>query len=170
MLNRRAALLLSLGLAGCGFKPVYERGLDGAGPAGELVKISIPEPKDRLSQLVRNGLLARISAAGSDGTGVYRLDLAESRASRAVVKEKSGLSQRQELQVTVNYKLVETSSGKILQSGSSFAVVPFDRVTSAQGVSSEFTNVQAEASAEERAALVLADDLRLRLAAYFANR
>jgi LPS-assembly lipoprotein len=170
MLNRRTALFVCLGLAGCGFKPVYERGLDGAGAGAELAKISIPEPRDRLSQLVRNELLARLSVTRTDGSGVYRLDLTESRASRAVVKAKSGLSQRQELQVTVSYKLVETSSGKILQSGSTFAVAPYDRVTSAQGVSSEFTNVQAEASAEERAAIVLAEDLRIRLAAFFAGR
>ena len=150
-------------LAGCGLKPLYAT-QDGSSASVELSGISIPEPKSRLEQLVRNELLGQMAGPGSDGVGVYRLELQQKVATSAVVAAKTGLNQRESLEMSLTYRLFEVSSGKLLQEGRSFAVIPYDRV------SSEFSNLQAVDNAERRASVQLADDIRTRLAAFFATR
>ena len=78
------------------------------------------------------------------------------------------------VEATVTFRLVDARSGKLLKEGRTFANIPFDRVGSEETdtpdaqVNSEFANVQAEANAGERAAVQVADDIRTRLAVYFA--
>lgn len=150
-------------LAGCGLKPLYAT-QNGVGAASELSGVSIPEPTSRLEQLVRNELLGQMASPGTDGDGVYRLELKQRTATSAVVAAKTGLNQRESLEVSLTYRLTETSTGKLLQEGRSFVIIPYDRV------SSEFSNLQAVENAERRASVQLADDIRTRLAAYFATR
>ncbi|MDP4822571.1 MAG: hypothetical protein NWR47_01330 [Aestuariivirgaceae bacterium] len=171
MANRFIVLALCLALGACGFKPLY--GTSNGAESG-LASISIPEPKDRFTQLIRNELLSAMAAPGTDGTGLYRLELRQSTATPAVIRSKSGLNQREMVEATVSFRLLEARTGKLLHEGRTFANIPFDRVGSEEAsdtdaqVNSEFANVQAKANAGERAAIQVAEDIRTRLAVYFA--
>jgi LPS-assembly lipoprotein len=173
MRNSILVLGLCLALGACGFKPLYGTGDDG-GPQAGLAHVTIPEPGDRFTQLIRNELLSSMAAPGSDGAGLYRLELRQTRATPAVIRSKAGLNQREMVEATVTFRLVDARSGKLLKEGRTFANIPFDRVGSEETdtpdaqVNSEFANVQAEANAGERAAIQVADDIRTRLAVYFA--
>lgn len=173
MLKPIMVLALCLALGGCGFKPLY--GTSGGTDAeAALAGISIPEPKDRFAQLIRNELLSAMAAPGTDGTGTYRLELRQTLSVPAVIRSKSGLNQREMVDAAVMFRLLEARSGKLLLEGRTFANIPFDRIGSVETdtpdaqVNSEFANLQAEANAGERAAVQVAEDIRTRLAVYFA--
>lgn len=175
MKMRKSVLLIGLCLAlgACGFKPLYGTG-EGGGAETGLAHVSIPEPDDRFTQLIRNELLSSMAAPGTKGAGLYRLELRQSTSMPAVIRSKAGLHQRKMVEAAVTFRLVEVRTGKLLKEGRTFANIPFDRVGSEETaapdsqVSSEFANVQAEANAGQRAAIQVADDIRTRLAVYFA--
>jgi LPS-assembly lipoprotein len=64
--------------------------------------------------------------------------------------------------INVAFRLIDRQTGKELSSGKTFSQVSYDRTTSG------FANVQAETNAMERAAKEVGNDIRTRLAAYFA--
>jgi LPS-assembly lipoprotein len=158
-MSKLALVVVVASLTGCGFKPLYGVS-SGTDPSAALAGVSIPEPKARFTQLIRTNLL---SSMGQDGGGIYRLELSQTVSDSAVIRSKPGLNQRELLQVSVSYRLLETKTGKLLTHGSTFANVPFDRVNS------EFANVQAQSNATQRAANQVADDIRTRVAVYFAG-
>jgi LPS-assembly lipoprotein len=175
MKMRKAILLfgLCLALGACAFKPLYGTGEGGGAEAG-LANVSIPQPEDRFTQLIRNELLSSMAPPGTGGAGLYRLEVRQTSTKPAVIRSKAGLNQREMIETTVSFRLVDARSGKLLKEGRTFANIPFDRVGSEETaapdaqVNSEFANVQAEANAAERAAIQVADDIRTRLAVYFA--
>lgn len=174
MLKPLMVLAMCLALGACGFKPLYGTSVSGGDVESGLAGVSIPEPKDRFTQLIRNELLSSMAAPGTDGAGLYRLELRQRTSTPAVIRSKSGLNQREMVEATVTFRLLEAGTGKLLKEGRTFANIPFDRVGSEETdtpdaqVNSEFANVQAEANAGQRAAIQVADDIRTRLAVYFA--
>jgi len=173
MKMRKSILVLGLCLAlgACGFKPLYGTG-DGGGAETGLAHVSIVEPDDRFTQLIRNELLSGVAA--QDGAGLYRLELRQTTSTPAVIRSKAGLNQREMVEATVTFRLTDARTGKLLKEGRTFANIPFDRVGSEETdtpdaqANSEFANVQAEANAGQRAAIQVAEDIRTRLAVYFA--
>ena len=175
MKMRKSILVLCLCwvLGACGFKPLYGTG-DGGGAETGLAHVSISEPDDRFTQLIRNELLSGMASSASDGSGLYRLELRQTTSLPAVIRSKAGLNQREMVEATVTFRLTDSRTGKLLKEGRTFANIPFDRVGSEETdtpdsqANSEFANVQAEANAGQRAAIQVAEDIRTRLAVYFA--
>ncbi len=159
------ALLAGLGmLGGCSFKPLYGVSADGGQVAQELAYVAIPERRDRLHQLIRNQLLSTMSPAGSPGGDRYRLEFTPRVDSNNVVIEPDGDVSRRLYKLAVDYRLIDSQSDKVLHQGRTFSHLSYDRVRS------EFANIQAETDLRERASIQVADDIRTRLAAYFASQ
>lgn len=155
--------ILSLLLSGCGFEPLYGTTRTGSTTAVELSSITIDEQKTRLGQLIRNNLLSGMSSAGKT-TERYRLTLAATSKIQTQIEVTDEQVRRASFKVNAVYSLVDPASGRVLHSGKTFSQVSYDRSTS------DFSNVQAETSAMERAAEEIGTDIRTRLAAYFASR
>ncbi len=171
-LARFAPLLAAAGLlAGC-FQPLYgERSLTG-GPeiktALSGVDISqIPaasgSPESRVAVDLRNQLLFNLN--GNQPTPpTHRLDVRISTTRLSVIVDLS--SARPEVEnygITATYSLVELKTGKPVLSDQTFSRVSFD----SPGGQQRFARVRALRDAENRAAQVLADSIRNRLASYF---
>ena len=71
---------------------------------------------------------------------------------------------RQAILITTNFELVDRSTGKVVNKGTSFARVPYDVIRQ------PFADLQAQKDATERAAREVGADIRTRLAAYFAKQ
>ena len=67
------------------------------------------------------------------------------------------------LTLTANYLLSETATGVVLTSGSVRATAAYNVLRS------DFANVIAERDAQRRAARVVSDELKIRLAVYFGG-
>lgn len=155
------AALLACSLSACGYHPLYATRGGDVDVAGQLAAIAIPEPDVRLEQEVRNALMSSLQNSG--GVGTYTLTLAAKGTAGNVVSNPSPGMYRYNYALTVSYKLLRTSGGDVLTSGTSKSFVSYDRFK--QPVAALGT----QADAEARAARDVADDIRTRLAAYFSS-
>ncbi|QPC43343.1 hypothetical protein HW532_11945 [Kaustia mangrovi] len=159
-----AAFALSPALAGCGFKPLYETRADGSSAATELASITIKPKRDRIGQMVRNDLLSSMAPVGQEAAPAYQLDFAtREQRDTLILKEDTDVTRRS-YRLTATFDLVELGTGKTVYAGKTFSEVSYDRVEA------EFSNIQARINASERAAREVSDNIRTRLAAYFASK
>ncbi|MCU0893027.1 MAG: hypothetical protein MUD06_01670 [Rhodospirillales bacterium] len=146
-------------LAGCGFRPLYQNPEPAAGSAGvgsELAAVEIAPIPDRVGQLVRNDLLYH-TRGREDGVGAdYRLDVRLIESISELAVESTGFATRV-------YTLTDLGTGRRLVNGRSRAISSYNIVDAS------FSTLTAQNAARERAAARVAEDIRARLAAFFAG-
>ncbi len=157
-------LVLAVVLAACGYRPLYESGIDGRGVAAQLEGIAIQEPGDRAGQLVRNKLLSSMRPAGTVKDDRFTLILVPTVAKSTLVDQSRPGIQRLRLRLNVAYRLVERGTGKEATAGKTFAAVSYDAVRE------PVADLQAESNALNRAAQEVGTDIHTRLAAFMASR
>lgn len=157
-------IVLSAGfvLSACGFEPLYGTTAAGSNVAVQLSAIEIDEQNNRLGQLIRNDLLSSFTT-GPPQPSRYRLQFTAIAGSQTLVEQSNENTRRFSYRVNVEYRLIDERTGQELSAGKTFSQVSYDRTTS------DFANVQAETNAMERAAKEIGNDIRTRLAAYFAS-
>jgi LPS-assembly lipoprotein len=162
-LNRRSLLQLAatLPLAGCGLRPLYGTEQGTISVASDLAAVAVPEQQTRAGQLVRNQLLIIMGAGNA--SPLYTLDLKFTERNSSVSSLPRTTTNRVQYNLSVAYKLTKITDAKQLLAGSLFSFVQYD--TLRQPVA----DLQAKRDAMERATTELAQDLRLRVAAYFAD-
>jgi LPS-assembly lipoprotein len=168
MKNWRLLVILPLLvlLGACGFKPLYSSDNDTPGVAGDLASVAIPEPRNRLTQLIRNDLLSTMRPAGTGEPDRYRLDILASSTEERSIEDSSNSRQarRATVRVTAAFELKELGGGgKTVYRGKTFSNVSYD------DVGQSFADLQAKTNAVERGAHEIALDIRTRLAAHFAS-
>jgi LPS-assembly lipoprotein len=161
-----AAVALLVLLTGCGFRPLY--GTDGVstGVAGDLASVSIAEPKDRLSQLIRNDLVSSMRPAGTAEADRYLLELDATATTDKSIEDSrnSRRAHRLTVRVMAAFALKDLEGGKTVYQGRTFSNVSYD------DVGQSFADLQARTNAVERGAHEIAVDIRTRIAAHFASR
>lgn len=160
---RRPPLLLlaPLLLAGCGFRPLYGTSSGDPGVADELASIRVAGLPDRAGQLVRNALVTRLSPEGEPERPRYTLQLAVSAQDVAEAISADQTATRDEVIYRVSYNLF--SGGTRVDAGQ------FIRVLSYDYLDQHYSNISAQQDVQARAAEVVADQIRLELAAYFVR-
>lgn len=158
--------LLSLMISACGFQPLYSQ--SGPGPAveAELSAIVVDVQKtdsrgDRLEQLVYSSLLDALTPVGVSANPSWRLEIAIEQTSKGVGFEVDDSATRFNLQIFGDWRLIDTATGAAVFSSSSRSIAAYNVVTS------QFATLTAEKDAEERAAVDLANDIRLQLSLHF---
>lgn len=157
------ALLVGMGLAlsACSHRPLYGRSEGNAAVASQLADVAVEEQRNRAGQLVRNEL---ISGFGSSGGSKYLLKLTVAEKTESVSSVAKNVVDRHRYRLTVSYQLLAAGSGEELAGGKSFSNVSYDTVQE------PVADLQAAENARDRAARELAQDLRLRISAFFATR
>lgn len=161
---RFLALLACLGVAACGFEPVYGTRLDGSSTSRELASVAVAQQSTRLGQLIRNELLSTIAPAGQQEAQAYVLELVPQAAEEVVIRDFDTGVLRRSFRVEAAFRLTEPGAGGELYAGRTFAQASYDRT------STPFADMRARIAAEERAAREVGADIATRLAAYFASR
>ncbi len=151
---RLAPFLALLLLAACNLAPVYSNGA--AGPAQALLgAVEVSPIPEKTGFMVRDRLVQRLAASEAPR---YRLDVVLDdridgfgvRGDNSIIRERRTLRAR--------YRLVELGSDRVLLDTTASADAGIDVV------SSEYAVVAAEATAIERLALDIADQIVARLA------
>ena len=158
---RALALVALLALGGCSLQPMYAGGSSGT-VASSLSAIQVAPIPERAGWLVRNALVDRLG--GEAASPSYRLEVELDddlsgfgiRGDSAVTRERRTLRAR--------YRLVELSSGQVVLDATAGSDAGIDVV------SSEYATIAAEQTAQERLALVLADQMVSRVALFVRNR
>lgn len=166
----RRALLAGVGaaailpwLAACGFRPLYGTTASGERMADVLASIEIPPVPGRVGQKLRNELIFGTTGGGHARDAKYRLDLAIRETLSDQLVETSGEARGQVFQLDVSFKLVRLADNQVALRGTASARAAFDRFDPA------FANIRARYDAENRAATTVADNIRVRLAAFLSG-
>jgi LPS-assembly lipoprotein len=167
------ALALAGLTAGC-FQPLYGDHSIGVNHnvSEKLSAIAVP-PIDtpngtRLSRVgveMRDQLLFDLTGGGPAQSPAYRLVIMLSASQQQVIVDIN--SARPEIQnygIDANYRLIDSASGKEIVTGRTFARVSYN----IPGQLQRFAGDRGLRDAENRAAKVIADNIRLRLASHFA--
>lgn len=155
---------LGLSLSACQVRPLYSTNTaTGQTLSSELASIEIAPAKDRLEQEIRNNLIFSFTGGGEAASPLYRLEYDVNNYTDDLdIESGSGLAKTTRVRLTVTYKLIQLSDKTTATTGSSFFTADFSRTEQ------RFANDRALRDAENRAAEQVANDIHLRLAAYFA--
>lgn len=162
---RKLALLLplALALAGCGLQPIYAGGASSPVAQG-LASIQVAPIEGKAGWLMRNALVDRLSAAGSQGgaSARYRLDvrLDDSLEGLGLLSDDTIARERRTLRA--RYQLVDTGNNdEIVLDATAGSDAGIDVV------SSEYATIAAEQTALENLTHDVADRIVTRLAQQF---
>lgn len=178
-LERATRLLIVLGLAGmtggC-FTPMY--GSASVGPDGglrqKLAAIDVaPIPNSnapngsnlaRVGVNVRNELMFDLTGGGPTATATHRLNISlTATTSEVVVDVNTNRPDVENYGINAVYTLTDLATGKVVVNSTTFSRVSFN----IPGQQQRFAGQRGQRDAEDRAAKVIADNIRSRLASYF---
>jgi LPS-assembly lipoprotein len=175
LLTRLLAVVGLAGLtAGC-FQPMYaDRTV--AGPVANNIKeqmssVDVADIKapagsrlSRISVEVRNDLIFGLTGGSGGLAPLYRLDVTmTSNLQQVIVDINSGRPDIQNYGIDASYTLVEIATGRPVVSAQTFARVSYN----IPGQMQRFAGDRGLRDAENRAAQVIAENIRNRLASYF---
>ncbi len=152
-----SAMLGIVTLAACGFSPVYAP-TQSAGPGiAGLGPVAVPVIEGRAGDQLRLALLRQLGAPSAGASAsTLSINLRENlRRFNVGLDQSTG---RAELTLTADYVL-RGVDGALIAEGSEVAIAAFDNALGA------FTDLPAQEDAQERAATLLAQRLRLAIAA-----
>ncbi len=158
------ALLTALGLAGCGFRPLYGETTTSAAVTAALESVSVDPIRSLVGAELRNYLIDRLTPTGQSASARYRLaiNIGETRVGGGVRLDASVT--RYSYRLTAKYQLIDAQNGDVIYAGTSFSDVPYDVVES------QFATVYAQFDAESRAAETISEDIKIRLALFFDSQ
>jgi LPS-assembly lipoprotein len=169
------AVILALGslLAGC-FEPLYgEKTLSGGSglrqrmSAVRIEPIMAPSgsPQARIAVEVQNDLAFDLTGGSGQLSKTHQLKVTlTSQNQQIIVDITTARADVQQFGINATYTLTETATGKTVMTGQTFARVSFDN----PGQQQRFANARGQRDAENRAAKVISDNIKSRLASYFA--
>jgi LPS-assembly lipoprotein len=172
-LFRAIAALAIAALAGGCFQPLYGEQSPTGGPvlreqlsAVDILQIAAPKGTDeaRIAVEIRDALLYDFTGGGYPAPPTHRLkiSIASTRVS-IIVDVNTSRPDVENYGLNASYTLTEIATGKIVVTGTTFARVSYD----IPGQEQRFARVRGLRDAELRAAKVIADNIRSRLASYF---
>lgn len=158
---------LSIVLAGC-LQPMYGELPVGGGPSlrDALRDVEIAEIEGRVGQEIRNDIIFELTGGDDNPVGApFKLTMTIStRTQTPIVDPTTGISLVDTVALTVSYRLVDVATKKLVLTDSALARVSVDRSMQ------RFARLRGVRDAENRAAKVVAQQIRSRLATYFLTR
>ena len=148
-----------LGLAGCGFTPMYAQNTVGGSLDDISVQLSEPSRGGFLLQQRLNDAFGRHDDHAS---WKLKVDVSSFRVPRGV--RVNNVASRYELTMTVKFELRDAATDKLALADQVSAMATYD------SADQPYAGLSAEQDGEARVAEAAADQLRLRLLRYFAAR
>ena len=162
------ALLIGAGvaLAGCGdagFRPRYGPTGLGAEVNEKFKQVDFAPIPGRVGQRIRNEMVFQSTGGGQALPPTHRFEVVISENIVSTLVRPTGEAEGQVYTLQAAFRLIDTSSKKVVFQGTSHARAAFERFESI------YSNVRAREDAENRAARSIADDIKTRLAAYLSR-
>ncbi|MCB1449025.1 MAG: hypothetical protein KDJ67_02715 [Nitratireductor sp.] len=156
-----AAVSAALTLQACVFQPLYGPSADGRPDiASTLSAVTVPEVDSRVGQQVRNRLLFLFQGGRGSAAPQYELRIRAADANRQIAaSQQARTTTAGTVSVTVSYDLIDLSNNTRIDGGSRVGNAAYDRTAQS------FANLRAIRDAENRAAVEVAEQIRLAVAA-----
>ncbi len=161
-----AALTVALAAGGCNVRPLYGTAAtaENATVQTALSDIEVNPVEGRVGQQIYNDLNALLDAGGAGDTTYALSFTVRSQYANIITRSVSGLPGGRNVRLTARYQLYKKDEVDVpILSGGVVRIAPYDYFTQ------RFANDRAQIDAENRAAREIAEDIRTRLAAYFAT-
>ncbi len=152
-------LSASLVLTGC-FRPMLAERSNGSSVSGDLSQIYVEVMDTRVGQVIRNDLIYDFGSNSSGST--YQLSISLDVKETGALVQPSTRVRGKTISINAVYTLTDNSTGEVVHGGTAFSRASYD---SSRAL---FANERAELDAENRAAGVIADDIKTRISAWFA--
>ncbi|MEX0591453.1 MAG: LPS assembly lipoprotein LptE [Xanthobacteraceae bacterium] len=161
--------MLAAAGGGCSFQPMYaQTPLFGSGPSlrDALRDVDVASIDGRIGNELRNDLIYELTGGeGNQRDAPYRLTLVANVSSfNPIIDTESGRPVAQMVSFDVTYKLHDVVKDRTVLTEQALARVSLDRSQQ------RYANVRAVRDAENRAAKVVAEQIRSRLASFFLTR
>jgi LPS-assembly lipoprotein len=167
VLGALAAALVTPLLTACGnggFRPIYATGSFGGSNADDkLAQIKVNTIPGRVGQRIRNELIFQTTGGGERIEPAFALDIAIRESVTATLIKPNGDALGQVYNLDAAFRLTDLRTKQTVLEGTTYGRSGFERVTSS------FANVRARENAENRAAKLVANEMRSRLSAYLAT-
>jgi LPS-assembly lipoprotein len=170
---RPAAAMVMAGLVAACFQPMYGDKTVGGGAAVrdalaavDIDQIDAPKgtPLSRIAVETRNELVFDLTGGGGPAPSTHRLIIRLVPTGNTIILDPITLrSEFNSFGLDAHYRMVEIVSGKTVITGSTTARVTYN----VPGQEQRFASARGLRDAETRAAKVIADQIRSRLASYF---
>lgn len=144
-------------IGGCGFSPLYGNKAQGKGTVTELAAIELADIKGRMGQRLKNRLEDLFNPQHRHTTKGYVLDVVIQVTNTPFGIQLDSRITRYKTVISLNYTLVDKSTGKILSTG----VV--ERQGGYDALNSDYATYISEKDNEKRITKELAEDIKLRL-------
>lgn len=157
---------IALTLAGC-FQPMYAdrsiTGQNGPNLREAMRDVEVVAVEGRLGQELRNNIIFELTGGAGNSAGApYKLNMTVSNTSfSAILDTTSGLPETETVSLDVNYKLKDVANDKIVLTDKAIARVTIDRTAQ------RYARVRAVRDAENKAAKIVAEQMRARVASFF---
>ena len=148
-----------MALGGCGFTPLYA---ESGGVAPQLRSVEVVAPEGRAGFLVREQMEDEL-ARNRSGQARYRLTYTTNELRFPRGLRVNQIATEYELDLTVNYQLIEIASGKTVYTGSAPVHITY------ASADAPYAGISAQQEGQERAANQAAILIRLDLSRYFAR-
>lgn len=172
--GRRGFLVAALGLAmatpllgacgGTGFRPMYASSTFGGTDVDKkMAAVEVSHVPGRVGQRIRNEVVYKNTGGGEAAPSEYLLEIAYRESLTSTLVRTDGEAASQIYNLDAAFRLFDKKSKKQLLEGISYGQAGFERFTSI------FSNVRARENAENRAAKIVADDIKTRVTAFLAS-
>lgn len=164
--SRRRVLLGFTGgaltaLAGCGFRPLHGR--DNGNTPASLAAIYVAPIPDRTGQILRNGLLDRLTPKGVPKRPSYQLRVGLREGKQDLAIRKDDVATRANLVVVAQFQLIRASDATVIYTGTATSTNSYNILRS------DFATISAENDARRRATVQIADEIRTQLAIFLGG-
>ena len=168
-----SALALSTLVAGC-FEPLYGEKTLAGGPGlrERLSSVSIEpirapsgSPQARIAVELQNDLNYDFTGGAGQTGKTHQLNVTLTTQNQQVIVDiTTARPDVQQFGINANYTLTEVATGKPVVTGTTYARVSYDN----PGQQQRFANARGQRDAENRAAKVISEAIKSRLASYFS--
>ncbi len=160
---RSVFVFLALLTAACGFQPLYGRSDTGIRPQDRLASVRIQPLPDRVGQKMHNLLRDRLNPRGQPVKPAYNLEIRLTETLQELGIRKDETATRANLILQANFVLRDAATNDDLFRGRSRSVNSYNILES------QFATQFSESDARDRALREISDEIRNRLAVYFAR-
>ena len=132
----------------------------------EVDQIAAPNgtPEARIAVELRNNVIFELTGGAGAGTTSYRLGIRMKLSKAAMIVDiATGRTEAEIIGIDAYYTLTQVGTGKVVVNSQTFTRVSSD----VPGLQQRFAHQRAQRDAEDRAAKVIAEQIRSRLASYF---
>jgi len=162
---KRAAPLLAVLLAGCGFHPLY--GGANGGMQATLSTIYVEPMPERLGYELRNKMIDLLDGPGTPSGALYRLKLSLTETTQGIALQNDATITRYNDNLKVTYSLTDMT-GEVITSGIETGLSAYNVLPSS--ANANYGTLAAQQDADKRAAEDIAERIRLDLNVFFAKR